>query len=270
MYARNYAFDAPRKEDVKIWRYMNFAKFMSLVDKSSLFFARPDKLGDSFEGSYGRPNIIRGDRPRNAPSRISQLLRRKLRYRPVTESTAAERRITFELSQKTTYINCWHMNDDESAAMWEMYSRRGEGIAVQSTYRRLRDSFSIHHPGYDVNIGTVQYIDYERDNVPEWNTYIRYLRKRKSFAFEHELRAMTAEPTPVGSAVISADIFPDKLGTYIRIDLPTLIEAIYVAPASPGWFKELVTSMVRQMEERYAFGREVPVIQSDLDARPLY
>jgi hypothetical protein len=270
MYARNYAFDAPRNEGVKIWRYMNFAKFMSLVDRSALFFARLDKLGDSFEGSYGRPNIIRGDRPRKGPSRLARVLRRKPRYALVTESTAAERRMTFELTQKTTYINCWHMNNDESAAMWEMYSRRGEGIAIQSTYRRLRDCFSIYHVGYDVNIGTVQYIDYEQDQVPEWNTNIRYLRKRKSFAFEHELRAMTSEPTPVGVKVISVDTFPDRPGTYIRIDLPTLIEAIYVAPASSDWFKELVASMVRQMKERYAFAHEVPVIRSNLDARPLY
>jgi hypothetical protein len=154
--------------------------------------------------------------------------------------------------------------------MWEMYSRRDEGIAVQSRYWRLRDCFSIHHPGHDVNIGVVRYIDYERENVPEWNTNIRYLHKRKSFAFEHELRAMTAEPVPVGVTVISADVFPDKPGTYIRINLQTLIEAIYVAPASPGWFKELVTSMARQMEARYTFGREVPIIQSDLNARPLF
>ena len=41
---------------------------------------------------------------------------------------------------KYNAINCWHMNDHESAAMWKLYLKSNEGIAVQSTYETLRDS----------------------------------------------------------------------------------------------------------------------------------
>ena len=39
-------------------------------------------------------------------------------------------------------INCWHMNDFESEAMWKLYLKSNEGIAIQSTYQRLIDSLS--------------------------------------------------------------------------------------------------------------------------------
>ena len=39
-------------DDVVLWRYMDFTKFVSLLEKSALFFPRADKLGDPFEGYW--------------------------------------------------------------------------------------------------------------------------------------------------------------------------------------------------------------------------
>jgi hypothetical protein len=41
----------PKYEHAKIWRFIDFTKFVSLIDKSALFFPRIDRLGDKFEGS---------------------------------------------------------------------------------------------------------------------------------------------------------------------------------------------------------------------------
>src|SRR5258705_185923 len=38
-------------------------------------------------------------------------------------------------------IISWHMNEFESAAMWQLYANFDEGIAIRSTYKRLRDCF---------------------------------------------------------------------------------------------------------------------------------
>ena len=37
-------------------------------------------------------------------------------------------------------VNSWHMNEYESAVMWDIYSTRDFGIAIQSTIKRLCDS----------------------------------------------------------------------------------------------------------------------------------
>ena len=57
MYKKNSTFVQPDDEEIKVWRYMDFTKLISLIDSRRLFFARADKLGDSFEGSYPKINI---------------------------------------------------------------------------------------------------------------------------------------------------------------------------------------------------------------------
>ncbi len=56
MYQLNDSLDIP-KDDEKVWRYLDFAKFLSLLDKQAIYFASLEKLADSdkFEGLY--PNF---------------------------------------------------------------------------------------------------------------------------------------------------------------------------------------------------------------------
>ena len=42
----------PENETVKVWRYMDFTKLISLIDSQCLFFTRADKFDDPFEGSW--------------------------------------------------------------------------------------------------------------------------------------------------------------------------------------------------------------------------
>lgn len=41
----------------KIWRYMDFTKFMHLLTTKSLWFNRSDKFEDPFEGKYPLKNL---------------------------------------------------------------------------------------------------------------------------------------------------------------------------------------------------------------------
>ena len=52
-YPQDGVFVLPAGDEV-IWRYMDLAKFLSALDRESLFFCRADLLGDLFEGSYPR------------------------------------------------------------------------------------------------------------------------------------------------------------------------------------------------------------------------
>src|SRR5260370_23091489 len=48
----------PSDQAVKIWRYMDLAKFVGLVDRDTLFFSRADLLGDPFEGSVTQAELL--------------------------------------------------------------------------------------------------------------------------------------------------------------------------------------------------------------------
>ena len=49
MYKEHRACNPP-SSDAILWRYMDFTKYVSLLEKRALFFARADKLEDPFEG----------------------------------------------------------------------------------------------------------------------------------------------------------------------------------------------------------------------------
>ena len=133
-------------DNMTIWRYMDFTKFVSLVDKSALFFSRADKLGDPFEGSYSRANV--NLRPTVYKDKIPQdALRRMSGFSKILP--------------KFTVINCWHINEYESAALWGLYLKGREGIAIRSTFDCLKGC--LKDEGHHIFIGKVKYIDYEKD-----------------------------------------------------------------------------------------------------------
>ena len=52
MYQKHPEFEEPSNENIKIWRYLDFTKFVSYLDRKALFFTRADKLDDRFEGKF--------------------------------------------------------------------------------------------------------------------------------------------------------------------------------------------------------------------------
>ena len=56
MYQELPIFELP-PDDATLWRYMDFTKFVSLLEKQALFFSKPDRLGDPFEGSLPKKNL---------------------------------------------------------------------------------------------------------------------------------------------------------------------------------------------------------------------
>ncbi|MFA4836681.1 MAG: AP2/ERF family transcription factor [Dehalococcoidia bacterium] len=225
-----HALNAPDDPNIKVWRYMDFTKLVSMLIHSGLFFSKIDNLDDPFEGSYSLPNVLwrknfyKGDGP-----------------------TWEELDINNKDVRQRLVINCWHMSEYESAAMWKLYSKSNEAICIQSTYNKLRQSLDS-----SIILGIVQYINYERDMIPEGNYHYPYLYKRESFEHERELRAIKTLDTKLTSD-----------GIFVKTDLNDLIETVYIAPSSPDWFKELVENVLRH------FGLPTYVERSQLDAIPL-
>ena len=59
---------SPPEPGAVLWRYMDFTKFVSLLDTQSLYLARADQLSDPFEGSFPALNVAL--RPHRYPRRI--------------------------------------------------------------------------------------------------------------------------------------------------------------------------------------------------------
>lgn len=230
MYHKDHkVFKKPDDDDIKIWRYLDFTKLVSILDKRALFFIRSDLLTDIFEGSYPKVNIenptfklLDEQTGENISEKLSEI-RRNFR--------------------KLTFLNCWHINNYESAAMWKLYLKSDEGVAIQSTFKQLAQCFETEKHVY---ISEVKYIDYETDRIPENNLLYPFIYKRKSFEHEKELRAIVMESSQNGLNDETENI-QDK-GIYIPINLNKLIENVYLAPTAPEWFKQLLSSILDKYE----------------------
>lgn len=74
------------------------------------------------------------------------------------------------------------MSEYESAAMWDLYLKSNEGIAIQTDYTSL---FNIlNNSDKDIYLTKVVYSDYDETEFPITNLFYPYVHKRTSFSHE--------------------------------------------------------------------------------------
>jgi hypothetical protein len=237
----------PPSDDTQLWRYLDFAKFVSILDKSALYFANLLSLGDPYEGvetraylEYARLNYRTTPLPPGATRSLESIM----------EASRAQ-------SRGWIFVSCWHMNVVESAAMWSQYLKSGEGVAIRSTFGRFRDSFA--PMTREVMGGVVDYLDYETDLPGSENPIRMGCSKRKSFEHEREFRGIVFWPPKDIPAETG-----DANGIYVPVSVATLIQDIFVAPHAPAWQADLVTAMLQK------YGLSKDVFHSKLFQRPEY
>jgi hypothetical protein len=130
---------------------MDFTKFVTLLDTKTLFFARADGFDDPFEGSYPHKNV---SFYRNYHESVP--LPPDIRDKLVALMNESMGNFLRNL-RRWTALNCWHLNNYESAAMWHLYLKSNDGIAIRTKYANLRDSFK--NTSEPIRIGKVHYID---------------------------------------------------------------------------------------------------------------
>ncbi len=158
-----------------------------------------------------------------------------------------------------TDVNCWHLGNPESEAMWRLYCPGNNGVAIQTSYSKLVES-TANDP--ELYIGQVTYIDYESQGFPLDNIFYPVMHKRISFAHEQEVRLVKIRH-PDNSG-FTQEFYPP--GISIDWPLELTIEAIYVDPYAPEYFYDVVRAVVR----RIAPNLEGRVRPSQMRAPPIY
>jgi hypothetical protein len=228
----NESFTAPfpvANEQSTIWRYMDFTKFVSLLNKRSLFLCRADNLEDQFEGSSALSDIEAW----KMDFYREKILEGKWGYEKM-QRYIDERSKKLEELKQSTYISSWRMSEHESAAMWKIYAQTNEAVAIKSSVERLRKSLP------DINallIGEVKYIDYKKESIAGKIHTDRFFYKRKSFEYEEEIRVVLDQND---KNHLNKRVVRTEGGVYIKTKIDILINKIYIAPNSPKWFQELV------------------------------
>jgi hypothetical protein len=225
-------FTPPFDEEMPIWRYMAFTKFAFMLNTSSLWFARADQFDDTFEGSTPKINVEARQQPPDLSREDIEI------YNSLMKNTSSVKQNWI----KHVAINCWHMNVNESTAMWDIYlPPTKDGLAIQSTYGNLRDSLRTNKSVY---IGQVKYIDYEHQVIEGDNALAPFIHKRKAFEHEKELRAVIVQSPPPGPKGLDFKVETIPKGIPVPVDLHVLIQRVYIAPQAPVGFVEKIRSLI--------------------------
>lgn len=241
-------FPQPNFEGIALWKYMDFTKFMSLITHQKLFACRSDLFDDPYEGTYPRRIIkfINENQENENDKKSSEYARLMYNFN--------------KNIRRHTYISCWHANDFESAAMWDLYSKNDASVAIETTYADLRSALPS-----EALLGLVNYIDYDKDVFPMNNAYYPFTHKRKSFEHEREVRFLI-QNLPIDKESNKMDFSNAAAPNVIPIDvdLNKFIKRIHLSPRSPEWMLNLLQEIVKK------YSITVEVRRSNLYISPIY
>ena len=224
-----------------LWKFFDLFKFIAFIQETELFFSRLDYVDDYLEGSDIESNsIIRTIARTQNKTRINELL----------TVIAQLKRI-----QKKFYASCFFSSNDESIAMWSLYSQN-KGIAIRFDSMQLLNY--ILEKAQEVNDLEVFFgkIEYE-------NSSTRFLRrlaptdkdklfnpflKDRAYIHEDEFRILFYQETNL-----------DTSGIKIKIDdLTKLNFKIFVPNETKKWEKNVIEKLIKK------YGINERVIVSDI------
>lgn len=247
------------EESLKIWKYMDFPKFASMLTTGSLYFACPSQFNDPYEGSVPRSHA------RAESEIVHKLVDDILALRPhfaAQSSDSVERlddlmrtlRSNLRTAPKKAVlrfgVSCWHLSEYESEAMWRLYSALGQGIAIESTIGKLKASLGRRE---GVQIDAVRYVDFDQAQIEKGHRHYTLFMKKKCFEHEKELRATILLPQ-------------EGKGIPVSCDLDVLISRVHVSPFVESYMRDTVEALCKGN----AHVLRKPVLQSQLQSEPDY
>lgn len=228
--------DESLASDLQLWRYMDVAKFVSMLQKQAIWLARADTFKDKHEGRI--------------PNEMFAFIRKAYDDLSNDDSSPVTGPEDFQdYLIKNTFVSCWHRNADENMVMWELYGQDSNAVAIQTTVNRIEESLNTSAlSGHSLLFRPVTYA-----NAEEVKGILLYeecvFRKRRHFQFEQEVR-------------ICLDTYSRKdprkdtpFGYEVPVFISGLIEKIIVHPDSAPWFLAAIESVACK------YGVHAPVVR---------
>lgn len=240
------------------WRYMDFARFVAMLQQRGLHFSRADQFDDPFEGATGLER-----RKALWENHYLDFFRRAVttpppgfeaKSQPAEKIEEAAQRLLrslegISLEWRNLLLSCWHGGGDESEALWRLYCPPPTlGVAIKTTIGRLWDATAQERSAM---VGRVHYVDFKSSFASIQKE--RIFCKRRSLSHENEIRV-----------VLDNNKSDPVRGRTMCCDLSALVQVVVVSPFAPPWCKDVVSNTIKQ------YGYELEVRQSELLDPPFY
>jgi len=207
-----------------LWRYMDLAKFVSMIEQNALWLARADTFIDQHEGRF--------------PDEMRKFIKKA--YQGFDDSDPSPVKDADDFQDylvKNTFVSCWHKNFDENMVMWKIYGRDNNAVAIQTSVENINANVKAESlDGHPLILKSVVY--QKPDEIVGVLPYEEcFFRKRPHFSFEEEVR-------------ISLDTYcvhkPSKNTPYghkLPACINGLVNKISVHPDCSDWFFDVIQSI---------------------------
>ncbi len=242
------------KADDSLWRYVDFAKFVAMLEDRAFQFQSPRAFVDPFEG--GIHGAILHDIARkfflehckHEPGLAENFEKMSHEQSEASAWRHYERRLS-----EAIVVSCWHRSEHESDAMWRLYAKPDQALAVRSDVISLAAIL----PEVDGDILPLSYVDYDEKNPPANGSLFV---KRKAFEHEKEARAFffsrSAFTWQPGESSLPQEALAFRPSEVIR--------EVVVNPLAESWYEKLVEKLVSR------YGYDIPVRGSSMRRRPAF
>lgn len=226
-------------------KYLDITKFISLLQRESLFFCRLDILEDHFEGTTSSLNQER---------RYEYFTNQQLTDKEILDNVNKINQEE-EKFKKLVCVSCSNKSKNESAALWKIYSDLNKGIMITSKVTNVIEAFS--DTSEDIEFTEVVYINYDRDIMPDSSKWDPIHHKHQAYEYENDVRLIFTQNF---DTTLTYDWKKEEVqeGKYISVDIRDVIDEIIISPYAPQWFFELVKDIIQK------YGLNKPVMASEL------
>jgi hypothetical protein len=238
----------PDDTSVAVWHYSQLWKLLSALQSQTLYLALLDVLKskfDPYEASVPASThndqvpLLAGNSAMQQFFGTSEATSPRASWeRPGEDSWTRISRMRRGLL-RCTHASCWR-HGEESEAMWRLYCPGTDGVAIRTTFAKLRDSVSDPH----ACVSEVKYFDYKTGRFfrhkHDWDPAFH---KRIAFKHEQEVRVLRHDVADWRKAS-EDEAFSLPTGYNLQWDPAVVIDEIIVHPQSAPAYCDTVRSAV--------------------------
>jgi hypothetical protein len=232
-----------------VWRYMGLEKFLDMLERRSLRFARASTMGDrrEFRLPYEKVEAKYWQKKRDFDT--EDIL--------IPDDTEWELCKSIQVQsdelRRRTYLSSWAIAQTESYALWKIYLGGSRaGVAIKSTFSALQKSIQPNQK-HTIQCARVRYTDdpnpahlKDRHFIYQKSTHYDY-EKELRLAIDYNFDPSTHEnPIVRIMADSNGDPNPDSLS--LKIDTNTLIREVYLSPFVMDGFRDSFEKIVRKID----------------------
>jgi hypothetical protein len=211
------------ESNLVIWKYMPLDYFIYLLETQTLYLPRADNNPVYFEGQ-----LIDEDTKKLADS-----YEKNNSKSPLKE--AKDSIAYFEKLKSCTYIDSWHYNDNECFAMWKIFGKSNNAVALKSKVDKLREVYNSAVP--DCSLSKVYYYK-ATETIDIFNRLLMFIRKPIFFDYEKEIRGIVQYPFEFNKTY--------QKSVHISIEnFNEFIDEIVVSPYSSEWLLKIIKNLLQ-------------------------